>query len=159
MFFYLFVIRDKLRYVIVLGLIFLIIAAASDFAAIKLGWGLVGVAAATFFCFFLFSVVLIFLSGLLMLNCKLSEMVRLVLRLFIPYLYALLIFLPVNRFLHPVKDSFWLDALRGTAGCLIIFISYLPFWIRVDKETKLLTTLGKDLVVKFQKLKNLFKSK
>ncbi len=159
MFFYLFVIRDRMRYVIGLSLFYLVLAAALDYAAIRLETGIIGVAAATLICFFLFNCSIILIAGILLLHSSLKEIIQLLLRLWLPFFYAVLIFYPVNRLLCPRGDNFWYDALRFISGTVIIFISYLPFWVSVDKKTKLLTTLGKDLTEKFYKLRTLMLGK
>ncbi|MCX7001155.1 MAG: oligosaccharide flippase family protein [Candidatus Sumerlaeota bacterium] len=157
MFYYLFVIRDRIRHVVVASLILLFLAAFLDVVAIRLGTGLVGVAVATFLCFLLYSSVIIILGGILMLKVNILEMFRLLLRLYLPYIYALATYYPIARFLHPVKDHFWLDALRGLAGTAILLLLYLPFWIHVDRKTKLFTTFMGEMNHKYKNIRSMLR--
>ena len=152
MFAKLYIITDRMRYIILISFIILLAAVVMNIWALALQAGITGIAIATFVAFFLYAVTVIFHGGVSLLRCSLWEIVKICGWILIPFTYTMAAFLVANQYLAPHRDAFLNDALRFAAGIAIIAASFIPFWIYTNKKTRLLTTFLYDMWEKVVKL-------
>ena len=152
MFSKLFVITDKMRHLAEISFIMVVAAGVMNMWALSLETGIIGIAVATLASFFLYGMIVILVSGLTILRCSITELIGLMGKTYFPFLFTVAFFLVANHYYFPLNQGFLLDCQRFILGTLLIVISFIPFWIHVNKKTSLITTFAYDMWEKMVKL-------
>jgi O-antigen/teichoic acid export membrane protein len=152
MFYYVYLVADRVRYVIMIGAVMLIAAALTMWGATQLGFDINGVAAAASVCSFLFMVLVSSVSGTLM-KLTVREHLKLQWLLLFPLLHALLSFIVATRLTPKLGTSVLAQTMEFVIGVVVGTLLYVPTLIWIDRKTTIVRRTGQEAI---EKAKNLF---
>lgn len=123
----------------------LVLSIASNFAAIKLGYGIVGVATATVVTYIFYSTGILYSAYSQYIKKRTTIFINIA-NLYVPFLYLCLFLVVITQVLVNTGDSFLNDLLVSCARAGILLVIYIPLLIFYDRKLKVLATIKSSLM-------------
>ncbi|MFC1869530.1 oligosaccharide flippase family protein [Thermodesulfobacteriota bacterium] len=112
----------------------------TNFAAIKLGYGIVGVAVATFVTYFVYSTGILYIAFSLYIRNK-TGVFKEICKLYVPLLYLFFFFVLITQFIPNAAQSFVDDLQISCLRGVILMLTSIPLIVFYDSKLGVLATV------------------